>query len=71
MVVVISGVSIGLAGALAVTRFISSLLFGLAPNDPLTFAVATVLLITVAALAAYLPARRASQVNPMAALRCE
>jgi putative ABC transport system permease protein len=65
------GVTVGLTAALASTRMVSTLLFGLTPNDPLTIIVATLLMIGVAALAGYLPARRASRVDPLAALRCE
>jgi ABC-type antimicrobial peptide transport system permease subunit len=61
----------GLAAALAGARLITSLLFGLTPADPLTICVATLLLLAVAALAGYLPARKASRVDPMTALRCE
>jgi len=69
MLMVIIGVIIGLGAALATTRLIASLLYGLTPNDPLTIALAGSLLLVVAALAGYLPARRASRVDPMMALR--
>src|SRR5215510_13279173 len=65
------GVGIGLATALATTRLISAQLFGLAPTDPLTITMATLLLVGVAALAGYLPARKAAQTDPMLALRNE
>jgi putative ABC transport system permease protein len=71
MLMVATGMAIGLGAALATTRLISTLLFGLTPNDPATIAAAVLLMIAVAALAGYLPARRASRVDPMTALRCE
>ncbi|MBO0801420.1 MAG: FtsX-like permease family protein, partial [Blastocatellia bacterium] len=71
MVLVVIGALIGLGAALAATRMIASLLFDLEPNDPLTIGLAALLMLAVAALASYLPARRASQVDPMAALRVE
>ena len=69
MLLVVIGVIIGLSAALGATRLVASLLHGLAPDDPLTIALASMLLLTVAALAGYLPARRASRVDPMVALR--
>jgi len=66
-----AGVGIGLLGAAAVTRTVSTLLFGLTPSDPSTIAFAAFLLATAAAIAAYLPARRASRVDPIVALRHE
>ena len=71
MVVVSVGVAFGLAGALAAGRVVSSLLFGLAPTDLAAFAAATLLLAGVAAVVSYVPARRASRVDPMVALRHE
>jgi putative ABC transport system permease protein len=65
------GILIGLAGAFGLTRLIRSLLFGVAPTDPLTFAVIPVMLAAVALLACWLPARRAAKVDPMEVLRCE
>jgi putative ABC transport system permease protein len=66
-----AGLVAGLAGALALTRFIASMLFGINAYDPLTFALLAILLGGVAALACFLPARKATLVNPMVALRNE
>jgi predicted permease len=63
------GVVIGLGAVLVATRWVKSLLFGLQPHDPLTIGLAVLLLLAVAAVAGYLPARRASRVDPMVALR--
>ncbi|HZF40275.1 MAG TPA: ABC transporter permease, partial [Blastocatellia bacterium] len=71
LLLVALGTGIGLATALATTRLISAQLFGLAPTDPLTITLATLLLIGVAALTGYLPARKAAQTDPMLALRDE
>ncbi len=64
-----AGVLIGLAGAYATTRFLRGVLFGVAPTDPLTFGGVAALLVAVAALASWLPARRAAGVDPVVALR--
>jgi predicted permease len=69
MSLVVIGLIAGLGAALATSRLIASLLYELSPNDPLTIGLASLLLLTVAALAGYLPARRAAQVDPMVALR--
>jgi ABC-type antimicrobial peptide transport system permease subunit len=66
---VVIGLVVGLGAALAATRWVKSLLFGLQPHDPLTIGLAVLLLLAVAAVAGYLPARRASRVDPMVALR--
>jgi len=65
------GIAMGIFVALGASRLISTLLYGLRPTDPLTIAAATLLMIAAAGLAGYVPARRASYVDPMVALRYE
>jgi putative ABC transport system permease protein len=68
---VCAGVVIGLAAAFVLTRVMSSLLFGVSPTDPLTFIAISLMLMLVAVLASYIPAFRATKIDPMFALRCE
>ena len=62
---------LGLAGSVLLVRFIAKLLFGTAPLDPLTYAAVPILLAAVALVASYIPARRATRIDPIVALRCE
>ena len=69
--IVIAGVGAGLLGSLLLTRFLQTLLFDIKPTDPLTFGALTILLAGVALLASFIPARRASRIDPLVALRHE
>jgi putative ABC transport system permease protein len=71
MKLMLLGVSVGLAGAFALTRLMKTLLFGVSETDPLTFAVVALLLLLIALVACYLPARRAARIDPLVALRHE
>jgi len=66
-----AGVAIGIGGAMATTRLIRALLFRIEPTDPVTFVAISAVLVAAAFAASYLPARRATRVDPMVALRCE
>lgn len=68
---VVIGVVIGVGGAVAVSRVLRFMLFGLSPFDPIAYASVVLFLVVVALLAAYLPARRATRIDPMVALRYE
>jgi ABC-type antimicrobial peptide transport system permease subunit len=70
-IVLSAGIFAGVLGSLWITRLVRQLLFGLVPNDPSTLTLAIILLVAVALLACYIPARRAMHVDPMVALRCE
>jgi putative ABC transport system permease protein len=65
------GIVVGLAGALATTRLLSSLLYQITPQDPMTLGVVAILLMGVAAVACLLPALRATRINPVSALRSD
>jgi putative ABC transport system permease protein len=69
--IVLAGVIVGLAGAAGVTRVLQRFLFGVTPTDPIAFTIVTLLLIAVGLMAAWLPARRATRIDPSAALRAE
>jgi putative ABC transport system permease protein len=71
MALAVMGIAIGLVASLALTRLMRSLLFEVTPTDWLTFVITSLVLLTVALLACYIPARRAAKVDPLVALRCE
>jgi predicted permease len=71
MMLVLAGLVVGLAGAVALTRFLKTLLFHIEPNDVPTFAAVAILFVAAASLACYLPARRAAKTDPQEALRCD
>ena len=71
LVLTAAGVMLGVLSAFAVSRLLSSVLFGIAPTDPLTFGAAMVVVFSVATLACWIPARRATRLDPVAALRAE
>ena len=67
----LAGIAVGLAGAFALSRFLSSLLFGIGAVDPLTYGAVTFVLIAVAVAACWVPASRAMRVDPLVALRAD
>jgi putative ABC transport system permease protein len=71
MALALSGIAVGLAGAVALSRVLGSFLYGISPTDPVTYALVALVLLAVALAACYLPARRATRVDPMVALRHE
>jgi putative ABC transport system permease protein len=71
MKLVLAGLAIGLAGAFALTRVLTGFVYQVSVTDPITFTTLSLLLVAGAVLACYLPARRATKVDPMVALRCE
>jgi ABC-type antimicrobial peptide transport system permease subunit len=70
-ILIVVGLTIGLGAAIGTTRFVESFLYGMKPNDPWTLFLSAAVLASVAALAGFLPARRASRLDPMTALREE
>ena len=66
-----AGLAVGLAGAVALTRFMQSLLYGVTPTDPITFVGVSAILVSAAAAASLIPARRATRIDPITALRAE
>lgn len=71
MALALIGVAVGTAGAFALTRVMREFLFGITATDTATFGAAAVLVVLIAAAACYFPARRATRIDPMIALRCD
>jgi putative ABC transport system permease protein len=70
-VLALLGIALGLAAAFGLTRFLSGMLYGVSPTDLLTFSTVAILLASVAVLASYIPAHRATRIDPTVALRSE
>jgi putative ABC transport system permease protein len=66
-----AGLACGVVSALVLTRYLTTMLFGVEPTDPITFGVLSVAVVAVSALACYVPARRAARVDPISAIRVE
>jgi ABC-type antimicrobial peptide transport system permease subunit len=71
VILALAGIAAGLLAGLALSRLIAGMLYGIAPADPASFTAAAVTLIAAAVLAGYFPARHATKINPVDALRCE
>jgi len=71
LTLVLTGIAIGIAGALALTRFLTTLLFGVTPTDSVTFVVVAIIFFVIAMIASLIPALRATRVDPLEALRYE
>ena len=71
MAVALAGAGVGLAAALGLSRLMATLLYGVGSTDPVTFLAVSVVLAAVALLASYIPARRATRIDPLTALRCD
>src|SRR5437870_3855684 len=71
LILTAAGIALGIAGAAGLTRSLAGMLYGLTPLDPSTYATVAIVFAAIAALASYVPARRATRIDPMVAIRCE